>query len=98
MDAWFIFGLTIIGYIDISYKLKKILNNQNKDNKKDYSEFEKLKGGIVELESNDEDIFDFGVNPRGILKDFNDTWIILENDKELNYYRINSIKGMLEVK
>lgn len=93
MDGWFIFGLMIIGYIDISYKLKKILNNQNKDNKKDYSEFLMMNGKLVEVEF-DEDIF----NVKGILKDFNDTWIILENDKELNYYRINSIKGMLEIK
>ncbi len=83
----------IIGYIDISYKLKKILNNQNKDNKKGYSEFLMMKGKLVE-DVIDEDIF----NVKGILKDFNDTWIILENDKELNYYRINSIKDMLEIK
>lgn len=93
MDGWFIFGLMIIGYIDISYKLKKILNNQNKDNKKDYSEFLMMKGKLVE-DVIDENIF----NVKGILKDFNDTWIILENDKELNYYRINSIKDMLEIK
>ena len=44
----------------------------------------------------------FGEEQKGILKEFNDTWLILESNgkkgKEITYYRLNNIKGVVEVK
>jgi len=44
----------------------------------------------------------FGEEQKGILKEFNDAWLILESNgkkgKEITYYRLNNIKGVVEVK
>ena len=100
--SWVILFIVLMTYFDTSSKLKKILNNQCMDSKKDFSLLEKLKGKEIEIESDEEELFSFGASQKGILKDFNDTWLILESigkkGKEITYYRINNIKGVIETK
>lgn len=100
--TWIILFVCLMMYFDVSSKLKKILNNQSKEDKKDFSLLEKLKGKEIKIESDDEELFSFGTEHKGILKDFNDTWLILESNakkgKEITYYRINNIKGVEEIK
>lgn len=100
--TWIILFVCLMMYFDINSKLKKILNNQSKEDKKDFSLLEKLKGKEIKIESDDEELFSFEKEQKGILKDFNDTWLILESNakkgKEITYYRINNIKGIEEIK
>ena len=100
--SWIILFVVLMMYFDISSKLKKLLNNQSKENKKDFSLLEKLKGKEIEIESDEEELFSFGSEQKGKLKDFNDTWLKLESKgkkgKETTYYRINNIKGVEEIK
>lgn len=100
--TWVIFLLIMLTYFDIKSSLKKIQNNQNKDIKKDFSLLEKLKSKEIQIEVDDDDLISFTQQQKGILKDFNETWIILEKNtkkgKELIYYRISNIQGVVEVK
>lgn len=103
--TWLILFVVVMIYLDDSSKLKKILkilNEQSKDDKKDFSFLEKLKGKEIEIESDEEELLYFGEEQKGILKDFNNTWLILESNskkgKEITYYRINNIKEVVEVK
>lgn len=100
--TWIIFLLVMLTYFDIKSSLKKILNNQSKDVKRDFSLLEKLKGKEIQIEVDDDDLISFTQQQKGILKDFNETWIILEKNtkkgKELIYYRISNIQGVVEVK
>ena len=102
MDNWFILFLIVLAYLDINSKIKKILGNQTKDTKRDFSMLENLKGKEVQIEVNNDDIFAFDNSQKGILKDFNNVWFILEKKtkkgKELIYYRIADINGISEVK
>ena len=101
MDNWFTFFMVIIAYFDIKATLKRIMNSQNKD-QKDFSLLEKLKGKEVKIETADDNIDVFDRTKKGILKDFNDKWLILEkttkDQKEEIYYRISGIKGVIEIK
>ena len=92
----------LLVYFDLKSVLKKILNNQSKNNKRDFSLLENLKNKEIQIEIDDEDISVFDTNKKGILKDFNDVWLIVESTskkgKELIYYRVSNIKGVVEVK
>ncbi len=98
---WFIILMIIIAYCDLNSKVQKLLNNQNKNNKKDLSLLKKLIGKKVKIETDDEYALVFGTSQNGILKEFNDTWLIIETEskkgKELLYYRLNNIKGVIEI-
>lgn len=98
---WFILLVVIIGYCDLNSNIKKILNNQNKNNKKELSLLKKLIGKKIEIESDDEYVLVFGTSQKGILKEFNEEWLVLESEgkkgKELIYYRLNNIKGVEEI-
>ena len=102
MDNWLIYLIVLLTYFDLKSVLKKILNNQSKNSKKDFSLLEKLKDKEIKKEIDDEDINVFGTNKKGVLKDFNDVWLVLESvskkGKELVYYRVSNIKGVVEVK
>lgn len=99
---WFIFLVAVMAYCDLKSKLQKLLNNQNKSNKKDLSLLKKLIGKEIKIETDDDYSLVYGTSEKGILKEFNDTWLIIEIEskkgKELLYYRLNNIKGVLEVK
>lgn len=102
MDNWLIYLIVLLTYFDLKSVLKKILNNQSKNSKKDFSLLENLKNKEIQIEIDDEDINVFDINKKGILKDFNDVWLIVESTskkgKELIYYRVSNIKGVVEVK
>lgn len=102
MDNWLIYLVVLLVYFDLKSVLKKILNNQSKNNKRDFSLLENLKNKEIQIEIDDEDISVFDTNKKGILKDFNDVWLIVESTskkgKELIYYRVSNIKGVVEVK
>ena len=98
----FLLLILILFYFELNSKIKMILNNQTKSNKKDYSLLKKLVGRQIEIDTDDEYELSFGSKKRGILKNFNDTWIILETQnkekKETIYYRLSNIKSIVEVK
>ena len=102
MDNWLIYLVVLLVYFDLKSVLKKILNNQSKNNKRDFSLLENLKNKEIQIEIDDEDISVFDTNKKGILKYFNDVWLIVESTskkgKELIYYRVSNIKGVVEVK
>lgn len=93
--------IVVVAYIDIKENLKKILNYQSKNNKKDFSLLGGLIGKNIQVELDDEYALVFGNPRKGILKEFNDTWFILESTNkkktEFVYYRINEIKGVSEI-
>ena len=97
----FLLLILILFYFELNSKIKMILNNQNKSNKKDYSLLKKLVGRQIEIDTDDEYELAFGSKKRGILKDFNDTWIILETQnkekKETIYYRLINIKSIVTI-
>ena len=99
---WLIIMMVMLAYFDIKTKIQKVINNQKENTKKDFSLLKELIGKNVQIESDDEYRLVFGTKTQGILKEFNDTWLIIETEnkkgKELIYYRLNNIKGVLEVK
>ncbi|MCI8778591.1 MAG: hypothetical protein HFI87_05525 [Bacilli bacterium] len=85
----------IVAYLSLSSKIDKLKNNiQDKKLKHDFPSLKDLIGKNIAIEV-DEEAF-FNSNPIGILKEYNDTWLVLEsynkkNQKELYYYRLNNI-------
>lgn len=96
---WFIFFVIIVAYYDLNSNIKKILNNQNKNNKKDFSILKNLINKEIQIEFDNENI---GLSKKGVLKEFNDVWIVLqeENKKntELNYYKLINVQSISEIK
>ena len=96
---WFIFFVIIVAYYDLNSNIKKILNNQNKNNKKDFSILNNLINKEIQIEFDNEII---GSSKKGVLKEFNDVWIVLqeENKKntELNYYKLINVQSISEIK
>lgn len=99
---WIILLIVIVAYFDLKSDLKKVLNYQSKNDKKDLSLLDKLREKEVELEIDNDDILSFTSTKKGILKDYNDIWLILETSdskgKKILYYRMVNVKGVLEVK
>ena len=99
---YFILFLIIIFYLNLNSNIKKILNNGHKDNKKDFSMLKSLIGKEIEIDTDDEYSLVFGTSTKGILKEFNDTWLVIETKKkdklETLYYRINNIQSISDVK
>lgn len=85
----------IVCYFSLSSKISKITNNMLVRKNKNFPSLKELIGKNIELET--DDYFDtYGYQTKGILKKYNDTWIVLEvvnkkNKKELYYYRLNNI-------
>lgn len=85
-----------VAYGSLSSKLDKILNKQDKDNKKKFPSLQKLIGKNISIETSNELDLVFGSETKGILKEFNDIWLVIEttnkkNKKEEWYYRLNNI-------
>ena len=99
---WLVLLVFALGYFDLKKDIKKILTYQSKTEKKDFTLLEKLKGKEIQIEVDNDDIISFDNTRKGILKDFNDTWLILETEdkkgKKTLYYRMINIKGVVEVK
>lgn len=100
--TWVILFVLLLGYFDLKKDIKKILTYQSKTEKKDFTLLEKLKGKEIQIEVDNDDIISFDNTRKGILKDFNDIWLILETEdkkgKKTLYYRMINIKGVVEVK
>lgn len=88
----------IVAYLSLSSKIDKLKNSvQDKNTKHNFPSLKDLVGKNIEIEV-DNEIFLNG-NPTGILKEYNDTWLVLEtynkkNKKELYYYRLNNITSI----
>lgn len=99
---WLVLLVFALGYFDLKKDIKKILTYQSKKEKKDFTLLEKLKGKEIQIEVDNDDIISFDNTRKGILKDFNDIWLILETEdkkgKKTLYYRMINIKGVVEVK
>ena len=99
---WLVLLVFALGYFDLKKDIKKILTYQSKSEKKDFTLLEKLKGKEIQIEVDNDDIISFDNTRKGILKDFNDIWLILETEdkkgKKTLYYRMINIKGVVEVK
>lgn len=93
----FVIILAILGgYFSLSSRLDKLINNQTKDFKNKFPSLNELIGKNINIETNDQLDLVFGSATKGILKEFNEKWIVIEvmskkNKKELFYYRLNNI-------
>lgn len=94
----FLIILTIIfAYSSLSSKINEIANNMPKKDKKSFPSLKELIGKNIEIETDDYIDSSIGDKPKGILKDYNDTWILIETigkKKELYYYRLNNITSI----
>ncbi len=87
----------IATYLILSSKIDKLKNSlTDKKPKRNFSSLKDIVGKEIEIES---DALDFIDNPKGILKEYNDTWVIIEtynkkNQKEICYYRLNKITSI----
>ena len=95
---WVIILSLVAAYSSLSAKLDKIIDNQNetKKSKKMFHSLNELIGKNISIETSDELDLTLESETKGILRDFNDKWIIIEtinkkNKKELYYYRISNI-------
>lgn len=81
-------------YLSLSSKLDKLINNQAKDSKNTFPSLKELIGKKISIETSDQlDLIFESATTTGILKEYNDKWLVLEstNKKELYYYRLNNI-------
>ncbi len=91
--------LMIFMYLSTASKLDKLLNRESVDVKKKFPSLNELIGKDIKIETNNElDIFSKN-NKQGILKDYDDKWLVLEainkkQKKELYYYRLVNISSI----
>ncbi len=98
----FLIIIAMIGlYSSLSSRIDRIVENTNKTKfgkGKDFPSLQELVGKNIELETNDPMAYICGNKINGILKDYNDTWIIIEITKkkkiEVYYYRLSGIKSI----
>lgn len=96
---WFILLLGISGYFSLSSKLDKIIGNMNINKGKRFPSLKELVGKQIELKMDSDLEFLYGCESKGILREFNSTWLVIEktnkkNQKEQYYYRLNNIKSI----
>lgn len=89
----------VLVYSSLSAKISRITNNMSVRKNKKFPSLKELVGKNVELETDDYYEYTFNLKTKGILKEYNDTWIVIEalnkkNEKELYYYRLNNIKSI----
>ena len=84
--------------LNIYKQIKKLNKNQNVNKHKDYSILKSMIDKKVEIETDD---LVFGLERKGILRDFDETWLILEvenkREKSLIYMRLKNIESLSEV-
>lgn len=93
---WVILFAIVVACSSISSKLDKIINMQSPNHKRDFPSLKNLIGENISLQMNDDFDVDITYKTSGILKEFNDKWLVIEvinkdMKKELFYYRINDI-------
>lgn len=87
----------VMVYSSLSSKISRITNNMSVKKNKKFPSLKELVGKNIELETDDYYDYTFNLKTKGILKEYNDTWIVIETlnkkeEKELYYYRVNDIK------
>lgn len=97
--TWLIILAIVGSYCSLSSKLDKLINKQLKGNKNKFPSLKKLVGKKISIETSDQLELIFGSETKGILKYYNDTWIVIEtinkkNNKEQYYYRLNTITSI----
>lgn len=98
MECLTLIALVMV-YSSLSAKISRITNNMSVRKNKKFPSLKELVGKNVELETDDYYEYTFNSKTKGILKEYNDTWIVIEalnkkNEKELYYYRLNNIKSI----
>ncbi len=101
MTFWYIaiIGVMVIGFGNLSDKIDKIMKDMPDNSKKAKKGFPSLKdvtGQKIEIALDDDTALMYDYMTRGILKEYNDTWLVLEasgknGKKELYYHRIRNI-------
>lgn len=89
----------VMVYSSLSSKISRITNNMSVKKNKKFPSLKELVGKNIELETDDYYDYTFNLKTKGILKEYNDTWIVIETlnkkeEKELYYYRVNNIKSI----
>lgn len=89
----------VMVYSSLSSKISRITNNMSVKKNKKFPSLKELVGKNIEIETDDYYDYTFNLKTKGILKEYNDTWIVIEslnkqNEKELYYYRVNNIKSI----
>ena len=89
----------ILGYSSLSSKITRIASALTIKNKKRFSSLKEWIGKEIELETDDHLELAYGCKTKGILKEYNDTWIVIETtnrkkQKELYYYRLHNITSV----
>lgn len=104
MTYWYIIiiGIMVVGFGNLSNKIDKIMKNMPDSTKNAKAGFPSLKeiiGKKVEIAFDDDTALIYGYKSKGILKEYNNTWLVLEasdkkNGKELFYYRIHNVSSI----
>lgn len=89
----------VMVYSSLSSKISRITNNMSVKKNKKFPSLKELVGKHIELETDDYYEYTYNLKTKGILKEYNDTWIVIESlnkkdEKELYYYRVNNIKSI----
>ena len=89
----------IFGYSSLSSKISWIMNHMPSNVKKKLPSLKELIGKKILLETDDYLEYTYECKTKGILREYNDTWIVIEvvdknNQRELYYYRLSHITGI----
>lgn len=98
MEFWVLLAV-ILTYSSLSSKLSRITNNLQIQPKKKFPSLQEFVGKSVKIETDDHLELLYGCKSEGILKEYDDTWIVLEaiekkNKTALFYYRLNNITAI----
>lgn len=96
---YIIIFVIVASHISLSSKIDKLINMRKKESKKNVSSLKELVGKKISIETDDQLSVVYGFETKGILKEFDNKWIVLEtinkkDKRELYYYRINSITSI----
>lgn len=96
---YIIIFVIVASHISLSSKIDKLINMRKKESKKNVSSLKELVGKKISIETDEMLSVVYGCETKGILKEFDNKWIVLEtinkkDKRELYYYRINSITSI----
>ena len=98
MEYLILFAIIIV-YSSLSSKISKIMTSMTTNNKKRFPSLKELVGKNIEIETDEYLELSYGYSTKGLLKEYNDTWLVIESRdkkdrKELYYYRIKNITSI----
>ena len=91
--------LGIVGYSSISSKLDKIMNNMSTNKKKKFSSLQELIGKNIKLETDNQLELAYNCKTEGILKEYNDKFLLLEVDGkniEIDFEQVANAKTVFD--